>query len=597
MMWNDIAKLFESMELRLISSLKRNLQGHRDWEKSEDFNWSAWQAEKLKNLEAYRKENRCIMAEYTDQIDAQTRALMEEQFAEGYEHEERVLLDSGLPANPSVKSFFGVNDRRMDSLIGDMLNTEARAESAALRMMDDTYRSVVAKAASEMAAGAVTLPQAIDTAMQDFLRAGINCIAYKNGRRVNIADYVQMALRTAATRSYLQGEAKKRGELGIDTVLVSQYGACSETCLPWQGRVYIDDVFGSFDGETDGERGRSRNGNWYPLLSAAVRAGLFHPNCRHTLSTWIEGVSKLPKPLDKEKIRKVSALEQKQRALERRVREAKWTAAGTSEPEAQKRAQKRVQTRQRELREFIKEHSDVLRREYWREKAYPSASSLQEEKNHDILRLYKTAGEYKTDGAFDLETAKRDFADAVDTMPEPNRTYFLFMGGGGMNPTEFQTTDRPDVTFGYHPVKDIVFYNPQADGFDSVECIVALAHEQSHRIDMLFFQSWEDAAFSQAVREAEKQAVQNREKLARRAREDDLGCLSDIINTLSLGEIQGSAGHEAEYLRRADIRKKEIFANLFTITSLQRKQDVAWMQSAFPEILTAFWNLTEKGLI
>ena len=70
MTWNDIAKIFETMELRLISSLKRNLKRHHDWEKSEGFNWSAWQAEKLNNLEAYRKENRRIMDEYTDQIDA-----------------------------------------------------------------------------------------------------------------------------------------------------------------------------------------------------------------------------------------------------------------------------------------------------------------------------------------------------------------------------------------------------------------------------------------------------------------------------------------------------------------------------------------------
>lgn len=54
-----------------------------------------------------------------------------------------------------------------------------------------------------------------------------------------------MALRTAATKAYMQGEARKRDEMGIDTVLISQYGACSETCLPWQGRVYIDDVWGT----------------------------------------------------------------------------------------------------------------------------------------------------------------------------------------------------------------------------------------------------------------------------------------------------------------------------------------------------------------
>ena len=33
-------------------------------------------------------------------------------------------------------------------------------------------------------------------ATEEFLRKGIDCIEYKDGKRVNIASYVQMALRT-----------------------------------------------------------------------------------------------------------------------------------------------------------------------------------------------------------------------------------------------------------------------------------------------------------------------------------------------------------------------------------------------------------------
>lgn len=383
MTWSDIAAIFETLERRLIASLKRNLQLHRDWEKREGFNWSAWQAEKLKNAEAYRRQNKRIMDEYTDQIDAETRLLMEEQFREGYEHEEQVIAETGFPANPTMRSFFGVNARRVGSLIDDMLHIEEKAESAALRMMDDVYRTTVAKAAAEMAVGSVTFQQAADNATRELLRTGINCIEYADGRRVNIADYVQMALRTAAIRSYLQGEAKKREELGIDTVLVSQYGACSETCLPWQGDVYIDDVYGSFFGEiverSGGEKrpdktlkfGKSRNGNWYPLLSEAVHDGLFHPNCRHTLSTWIEGVSRRPAPLDKDKVKETAKLEQEQRKMERKIRESKRMVAGLSDPEMQKQTRRELRKRQKELKTFVDEHSDVLRRDYWKEKVYP----------------------------------------------------------------------------------------------------------------------------------------------------------------------------------------------------------------------------------
>lgn len=396
--WKDIADLFVEIEQRLVASLKRNLAGHKAWEREEGFSWPAWQAEKLKNIERFRQENRTIVSEYTDVIDTDTRALMAEQFAEGKERVSREAAAAAQawsgrgpdtwsqrgdpvtqrawnppkpePEKPSEDMFFGVNDKRLENLMKDMHDAEEKAQTAALRMMDDVYRRTISQAATAMAAGATTLPQAIDMAVQDFLKAGINCIEYSNGARVNIADYVQMALRTAATRSFLQGEAKRRAELGIDTVLVSQYGACSKTCLPWQGRVYIDDVWGEFTGETKNDRGLSSNGNWYPLLSVAVKAGLFHPNCRHTVSTWFEGISRLPDPMDTAKISENSELEQRQRAMEKKIREYKRMAQGLQDPAQAKEYKRKTAEAQKELRAFIAEHSDVLRRDYWREKIY-----------------------------------------------------------------------------------------------------------------------------------------------------------------------------------------------------------------------------------
>ena len=57
----------------------------------------------------------------------------------------------------------------------------------------------------------------------------------------------------------LQGAAKRFAELGYDTVLISQYGGCSETCEPYQGKVYIDDVFTIWNGERSGDFGKSRS--------------------------------------------------------------------------------------------------------------------------------------------------------------------------------------------------------------------------------------------------------------------------------------------------------------------------------------------------
>lgn len=133
-----------------------------------------------------------------------------------------------------------------------------------------------------------------------------------------------------ASGGTLQGAAKRFAELGYDTVLISQYGGCSETCEPYQGKVYIDDVFTIWNGERSGDFGKSNYcDKWFMLLSVAIRGGLFHPNCRHTMGQYIEGLTKIPQPIPAEKIREQRELEEKQRAMERKIRALKRKVEGT----------------------------------------------------------------------------------------------------------------------------------------------------------------------------------------------------------------------------------------------------------------------------
>lgn len=355
----EIAALFDALELDLIKSLHRCLARHQQQEQTEGGqngtprHWQAWQAAKLRDLRRFRRENTAILGEYRDRIDADTRTLLEEEAAQG-----------------GADGFFRMSDERMTALLNEMQQANEQSERAALRYMNDVYRKTILRTAAAMQAGGQTLQQVTDAATRDFLDQGIACIRYRNGRRVNISTYAEMALRTAGTRAMLMGEAAQRERLGLDTVLVSQYGACSKTCLPWQGLVYIDDVFQPYHGPRTpgGTYGISRNGRQYPLLSVAMQGGLFHPNCRHTLSTWVEGISTRPRPMDKAKVEAAAQLEAKQRALERSVRKAKRQAAGLCDPAAAKAARARVRAAQKELRDFVADHGDVLRRNVWRER-------------------------------------------------------------------------------------------------------------------------------------------------------------------------------------------------------------------------------------
>ena len=385
MTYDEIAKIFEEIELSLVSSLRRNLERHKAWEREEGFEWSAWQAEKLRNIDRFRRENRSIMNRYKDVIDSNTHLLMEEQFREGEELSqqqfEEFSSNDNVPEPITDRHFFGVNQDKMNKLMDDITTIEQKAETAALRMTDDVYRQTLYKVQLAMGSGSMTLQQAVDSAVKDFLDKGINCIVYKDGKRVNIADYVRMALRTTSTRAKLQGQAKQLSELGYDTVIISTYGKCSDTCLPWQGRVYIDDVFTPWQGEINGDLGKSHYcGKWFPLLSTAVKGGLFHPNCRHTMLQYIDGITKPPEVLDEEKVKELYRKEQQLRALERNVRKAKRKVNGFSDKENIKKAKEELRKAQSAVKEFIEqtnqaENQTIFKRDYGREKIYSSETN------------------------------------------------------------------------------------------------------------------------------------------------------------------------------------------------------------------------------
>ena len=202
-------------------------------------------------------------------------------------------------------------------------NDLEKAEAAVLRRMDDVYRQTVYSEQIKLAAGGKTLDQAIDEATKQFLKKGIDCIEYKNGHRVNIASYAEMALRTASHRATLLGEGKKRDELGIHTVVVSAHANTCPLCAPWQGKVLVDDVFSSGTKEEASRLG-------YPLLSEAIEAGLLHPNCRHTIATYSPwGLHRSRRSRTREKAQETYEAEQKQRAIERRIKKLKRISEGT----------------------------------------------------------------------------------------------------------------------------------------------------------------------------------------------------------------------------------------------------------------------------
>lgn len=380
----DIAEAFSEIELELIQSMKRNMKKHLKDEKIEDIDFTQWQGEMLKGLDEYLIENKKRLPSYYKKINKEIENMIKNEYKDGALSQERKILQSildGQKVNPSKKinkaldgvkgktlkdkartlletegTFFKINDRAVNDLIDEALTGIKKGESAILRDTSDIYRDVIFKSQLKAQLGNKTIYQAVDEATKDFLSKGITSIRYKDGKMVNIQSYSEMAIRTSKKRAFLTGEGEMRKEWGLSLILTSQYGACSPTCLPYQNKVCIDDVFSG--GKPDGV---------HPLLSDFMANGFYHPNCRHTHSTYFSSITSKRKDLDKTETSEHYELEQIQRYNERQIRKFRRLEAGTLDTATKDKYSLMRHIWEERNTKLIKDNPGILRRDEWRE--------------------------------------------------------------------------------------------------------------------------------------------------------------------------------------------------------------------------------------
>ena len=316
----DLAEAFRCIENELIASMIRNMDRHRAEETEEGYNWSMWQAEQLKALEKYKRNNQRKYQKQFKSINSQIEQLIRQARMKGGLKQELKILQAirkgwktngrnGTPAHDAMTAeFFRLNDRKLDALVEATMHDMEAAETAVLRKANDDYRKAIYNAQVYANTGAGTYEKAVDMATKDMLSRGLNCVMYANGARHTLSDYADMAIRTASKRAYLQGEGEKRQEWGIATVIMAKRGNPCPKCLPFVGKVLIDDVWsgGSRDG-VDPETGKR-----YQLMSYAISKGLYHPRCKDSHTTYFPGISTADDTWTKEELENVGLQSQQE---------------------------------------------------------------------------------------------------------------------------------------------------------------------------------------------------------------------------------------------------------------------------------------------
>lgn len=353
-----LLKIYEELELELIKKMTYHIKIMKlDGTSKSDID--RWQKSQESEIAKFKRESRNLIAKYQRVIDKETEKTLLDIYENSRKKEyKRLIRNYGKNENfkdrlsaININEVNGINDRRMAALLSAVKDDTSRAMTSVYRKINDEYRRIIHDAAIEFNTGNKTIYQAVDLAEKDFLKHGITSITYRNGAQVNIRSYSEMALRTNGQRAIAQGEATLRNQVGLHTVRVSSHGITCEKCAAWQGEILIDDVYQ--DGQPDGK---------YPLLSEAIAAGLLHPNCRHSLLSVDPEVDEKPPKVtytaaDKEKYE----MQQKQRKLEREMRELKRYKAGATTPAAEAKYKKLIQAKSKQIDAFVEDNDYLIR--------------------------------------------------------------------------------------------------------------------------------------------------------------------------------------------------------------------------------------------
>lgn len=223
-----------------------------------------------------------------------------------------------------------------------------------VRETADIYRGVIARTvATGTLTGTETRRQTAQRAMDQLLGKGISGFTDRAGRNWELASYVEMSTRTTTAQAAVQGHLDRLGDLDLDLVLVSNAPQECARCRPWEGKVLARNGPGgrrTVEVEHATIDGRMVRVEVAGSVDEAVGDGLMHPNCRHSLSAYLAGVTK---PITHTRDEQGDKDRQKLRALERDVRAAKLREEAAIDPAAKAKAAADVRAGQEAIRAHV----------------------------------------------------------------------------------------------------------------------------------------------------------------------------------------------------------------------------------------------------
>lgn len=251
-------------------------------------------------------------------------------------------MDSGMQAflqgSAIAGEIQGGSSAALNNLTADYLRLLRDSRLQILRQIEDAYRRIVFESTQLATLGVDTRLQAARRALQKFAGEGVTAFVAKDGRQYDIRSYTEMATRTTLANARREG---RLNNIPGDLIIINSIPNPSPLCAPYERKVL------SVSGKSDK----------YPSLQSAKDNGLFHPNCRHSFTAYVPGLTKISAPEESDDYEAT----QEQRYLERQERAWKRRLAVADTPQAKQKAKDKI-TQYKERIKDVVDANDLVRK-------------------------------------------------------------------------------------------------------------------------------------------------------------------------------------------------------------------------------------------
>ncbi|MEV0410307.1 phage minor capsid protein [Streptomyces sp. NPDC050448] len=360
-----VRDLYADAEQRLLGIVARQL--------ADGFEAPGWATNKLRDIQALRRGAQGVV----DALAEATRLDVFDAVAEAYNVGARSgLAELGALHDNDLRRIAETtpNTRAVDRLAAETVELVTATHRGILRGVEDNYRQVIAEVSATPLLGVDTRRQATQSAMERFADRGLRTFVDRGGRAWQMTSYAEMAVRTATGRAAVEAHGDKLRAAGLDLVIVSNAPHECPICKPFEGKVLsLDGPGGARTVEVEHavEDGRTVLVEIAGSIDEARQRGFQHPNCRHSLSAFLPGVTRAP--VEHSEDPDGYEATQRQRAIERGIRRWKNRAAAATTPEARRVAEAKVRQWQGNQRAHLADHPELIRR---REREQPGAGNL-----------------------------------------------------------------------------------------------------------------------------------------------------------------------------------------------------------------------------